>query len=239
MVQIGNFLFHYRNALFPIVFLLLFVENMEFTSNDTFAVSLGLAVAGTGQLLRAITIGLTYIKRSGAKRPDGQRQVYADQLIIQGLFAHSRNPLYLGNVLIILGLGLVANSLPFLLIGILFFILAYTAIVAAEENYLRQKFGTEFDAYCQRVRRFVPDFSGFGKTWSEMEFKWRRLVVVEYGSTYAWMAAVCALLIQDRWMQTRSFSDQQVQMLCGALVLATAACLVARYLKKARILVAD
>jgi len=234
MVRIGNFFFRYRNGLFPLMFVLLFLNSPKLIPNQTVAVVAGFAVALTGQLLRAITIGLAYIIRGGKKR-----QVYAEELVQDGVFAHCRNPLYVGNLLVILGLGLISNSQLFLVVGVPFFVFAYIAIVAAEENFLRNKFGAAFDAYCQRVGRFVPNLSGFGKTWQGMEFKWRRLIVKEYGSTYAWLAAACALVIKQRWMQTRTFSEPQIQAFIGALVLVTLGFVVARYLKKSRTLVAE
>ena len=149
MVRIGNFFFRYRNGLFPVVMVLMFVPSPKLFSQDLVAAGLGLAVALVGQLIRAITIGLAYIIRGGKNR-----QVYAETLVQEGIFAHCRNPLYVGNILVILGLGLVSNSLLFALIGVPFFLFVYWTIVAAEENFLRQKFGADFDAYCQRVSRF-------------------------------------------------------------------------------------
>jgi protein-S-isoprenylcysteine O-methyltransferase Ste14 len=234
MVRIGNFFFHYRNGMFPVVMVLLFVPSPKLLSQDAVAAGLGLAVALSGQLLRAITIGLAYIIRGGKNR-----QVYAETLVQEGIFAHCRNPLYVGNILVILGLGLVSNSLLFALIGVPFFLFVYKAIVAAEENFLRQKFGADFDAYCQRVGRFVPNLSGIVKTFQGMEFKWRRLIVKEYGSTYAWMAAACALMIKAHGLDVRIWADLQVQILGGVFLLITGAYLTARYLKKSGTLVAD
>ena len=233
MVRIGNFLFHYRNGLFPLVIALAFL-NQPAVPNETLAVTLGFAIAIAGQGLRAVTIGLAYIKRGGK-----DRRVYAETLVQDGVFAHCRNPLYVGNLLMLLGLGFVANSWWFLVIGMPFFIFAYIAIVAAEESFLRNKFGAEFDAYCQRVGRFLPNFAGFGKTWQGMEFRWRRLIVKEYGSTYAWLAAAIAALMQDRWVRTHSFTEPGICGLMAALVLVTLGYAAARYLKKSRALVAD
>src|SRR6185369_11260885 len=143
MICLGNFLFHYRNGLFPLAYLLLFWPAPILFATDTLAAVLGLGIAMLGQLVRAVTIGLAYIKRGGK-----DRQVYADTLVQEGLFSHCRNPLYLGNFIIIVGLGVAANSWLFILLGIPFFALAYRAIIAAEENYLRNKFGKEFDDYC-------------------------------------------------------------------------------------------
>lgn len=234
MIRIGDFFFRFRNGIFPAVLLLIFVPDPELFPNDMVAAILGIAVALLGQSLRALTIGLAYIIRGGRNR-----RVYAKDLVQDGVFAHCRNPLYVGNLLVILGLGIVSNSLVFMVIGVPFFLFAYRAIVAAEENFLAQKFGPEFISYCGRVGRFVPNFSGFSKTWEGMEFKWRRLIVKEYGSTYIWMAAVCALLIQDRWQDNHVLSDPGTRLLFGVLGLLTVGYVVARSLKKTRVLVAD
>ena len=138
MVKIGNFFFRYRNALFPLVFVLLFLEGTwpvcDSKLVEMWEIVIGIIVALSGQILRVLTIGLAYIKRGGKKK-----QVYAEKLVQNGIFAHCRNPLYLGNLLILIGVGIAANSLPFVLFGIPFFLFAYLAIIHAEENYLGKK----------------------------------------------------------------------------------------------------
>src|SRR5213596_653057 len=136
IIKIGNFLFHYRNGLFPLVYALLVLKGRPALPDYRVAALLGFLVGLTGQLLRAVTIGLEYIIRGGRNR-----QVYAEKLVQGGIFAHCRNPLYIGNLLIILGLGIACNSGLFLAVGIPFFVFAYWAIIAAEENFLRSKFG--------------------------------------------------------------------------------------------------
>src|SRR4026208_1568347 len=97
IVRIGNFLFHYRNGLFPAAYLLLVFPSRALFENYRLALALGFFIAFAGQLIRALTIGLEYIVRGGRNR-----QVYADKLVQGGVFAHCRNPLYLGNYLILL-----------------------------------------------------------------------------------------------------------------------------------------
>ena len=71
MVKIGNFLFRYRNALFPLVFVLLFLEGTwpvyDSEVVEMWEIVIGIIVALSGQILRALTIGLAYIKRGGKK----------------------------------------------------------------------------------------------------------------------------------------------------------------------------
>ena len=228
MIRLGNFFFHYRNALFPLAYLLLFLNGPGIFADYRIAITAGLIVALTGQALRALTIGLEYIIRGGRNR-----QVYAEKLVQGGIFAHCRNPLYVGNFLVILGLGIASNSRLFLAIGIPFFLLAYWAIIAAEENFLRGKFGDEFTAYCARVNRLVPNFSGLGSTLQGMQFNWRRLVSAEYGSTYAWLAAIILLTLKHLWANGEyRLRHGVVWTLWSLLLLVTVAYGIARYLKK-------
>ena len=98
-----------------------------------------------------VTIGFRYIKRGGK---DGR--IFAQGLVTEGVFAHCRNPMYLGNLLVVLGLLGTAGNPVGLCAGGAFFLLAYGAIVAAEETYLLGRFGDEYRAYCA----FVSDPDG-------------------------------------------------------------------------------
>ena len=110
--------------------------------------ALGVFVALSGLAVRAVTIGYEYIVRGGRNR-----MVYADDLVQGGVYALTRNPMYLGNGLLIVGCALIINAPAFYLIALPLTLLAYAAIIAAEEAYLRTKFGAQFDAYCARVNR--------------------------------------------------------------------------------------
>ena len=228
MVKVGNFLFHYRNALFPLVYALLFFKSRPLIEDYRIAAIIGFVVALLGQLLRAVTIGLEYIIRGGRKR-----QVYAEKLVQGGIFAHCRNPLYVGNFLILLGIGIASNSVLFLGFGLTFFAFAYWAIILAEENYLRKKFGQEFDDYCARVNRLLPNFSGLAQTLNGMRFNWRRLITAEYGSTYIWLAAIILLLLKNIWLsgdyQPYGAMARGLWILLAAVTVAYA---LARFLKK-------
>ena len=235
MIRIGNFIFHYRNGLFPLIYAFLFFKWRPIFSNDYVAALLGFTIAFAGQSLRAATIGLDYIRRGGKNR-----QVYADHLVTGGLFSHCRNPLYVGNFIIILGVGIASNSLLFLAIAIPFFLFAYAAIIAAEENFLRKKFGWEFDDYCDRVNRIVPKCSGLRQTMRGMEFNWKRLINKEYGTTFIWLMALFAVTLKNVW---HDYGDNPqrpiVWVLVSALILVTLAYGAARYFKKSGLLQED
>lgn len=235
MVEIGRFLFRYRNGLFPLVYLLILVPSPRLVPDWRLALILGVAVAVCGQLVRAYSIGWVYIIRGGHNR-----RFFAEGLVTEGAFAHSRNPLYFGNILIVLGVGIALNSVVFVVLGGGFFLFAYRAIVAGEEQYLREKFGAEFDRYCERVPRFIPSLAGLGKTWREHHFHWKRLLVKEYGSTFVWVAGILVGKLYQFSRLTGNPSNQQpVQWLWLLLVCACVLYAVARGLKKTGIVTAD
>lgn len=79
----------------------------------------------------------------------------ASQLAMSGPFAHSRNPIYLANVLCTVGVGFLLGSRWFLFgAAILFFLLAEFAI-KREEKHLEAKFPTAWKDYSKIVRRWI------------------------------------------------------------------------------------
>ena len=196
MIPIGNFFFKYRNWVFVIFYAALFIPSPPLFSKEGFGetyywlpIIIGLIITATGQLIRGATIGLAYIVRGGK---DGKP--YAEGLVTQGIFSHCRNPLYVGNILMLLGVGILANSLFYTAVMMPLFLFLYQAIVLAEENFLQGKFGPGFDEYCTQVNRWVPDLRGIGKTFSQMEFKWKRWVLKEHTTQFIWLCGIVLIL---------------------------------------------
>ena len=76
-------------------------------------------------------------------------------IVADGPFRHTRNPIYLANVLIYLGLAVALNSLwPVLLLFPMLLVLD-RGIIRREERYLEAKFGPTYLAYKARVRRWI------------------------------------------------------------------------------------
>ena len=151
---------------------------------------IGLIVTVAGQAIRGATIGLAYIIRGGKNK-----KVYAEDLVTTGIFSHCRNPLYVGNILMLAGVGILSNSLLYVVIMIPFFLFVYQAIVLAEENFLRNKFGEQFNNYCARVNRWVPNLKGMGTTFSSMRFNWKRYINKEHTTTFIWLCGIVLLLL--------------------------------------------
>lgn len=176
-VVVGHFLFRARNGLFPLLYLMLFTGGPAVFSHGVLTLIVGCVIILTGQSIRVLTVGLDYIVRGGRNK-----KVYADGLVQNGLFAHCRNPLYLGNMLMILGMGVASNNFYYLLISMPLLILAYACIIAAEEHYLRGRFGEEYDRYTDSTPRLWPILKGITKTLRDCPFSWQRVLVKEYST---------------------------------------------------------
>jgi protein-S-isoprenylcysteine O-methyltransferase Ste14 len=234
MIEIGNFFFRYRNILFIFLYLALFIPSPNLFTEETFGpnyyywpIILGLVITVSGQVIRGATIGLAYIIRGGK---DGH--VYAEELVTQGIFNHCRNPLYVGNILMLVGVGILSNSLLYILILIPLFLLIYHAIVLAEENFLRKKFGSSFENYCKRVNRWIPNLKGIGATFRSMEFKGKRWILKEYNTQYVWLTGIVLILLLTYPQLTDYNASRRNTLLAILLPLLLAGYLTVRYLKK-------
>jgi protein-S-isoprenylcysteine O-methyltransferase Ste14 len=76
-------------------------------------------------------------------------------LLTDGLFRFTRNPMYLGFVLILLGIAIFLGSILPFLIAITFIVVIYRTFIQVEEKMLEETFGEEWQAYKKRVRRWI------------------------------------------------------------------------------------
>lgn len=81
-------------------------------------------------------------------------------LVRSGLYTRVRNPMYAIYFAIVLGEAVLYRSLALLGYAIAFFALEHVYVVAREEKLLRRRFGADYDAYCERVGRWLPRRSG-------------------------------------------------------------------------------
>jgi hypothetical protein len=77
------------------------------------------------------------------------------ELTQTGPYAYTRNPLYLGSILIAAGFAVALLSWVVAAALAVMFLLIYVPVIASEERFLRTTF-SEFDAYCRRVPRLIP-----------------------------------------------------------------------------------
>ena len=116
---------------------------------DTFA-----DVVGIGSLVLGAILRMWAVSHPG--RHTRSRTIKAPSLITAGPYACVRNPIYLANFLIGLGLVVLAEAIVWVPFYFILFGLPYRKIVDQEERFLRNRFGDEFDRYCEAVPRWLP-----------------------------------------------------------------------------------
>ncbi|MPZ78722.1 MAG: hypothetical protein GEU77_19655, partial [Deltaproteobacteria bacterium] len=127
--------------------------------------------------VRFLTIGFEYIHRGGKNG-----RVYARRLVQGGVFGLVRNPMYIGNALIAVGMTMYLGSPLGYIVLIPLFLFVYRALIAAEEAYLRNTFGSGYDDYCAKVNRFIPRLNRLPQAFSGMRFDWRRSLRKDLGT---------------------------------------------------------
>ncbi|MBL8021984.1 MAG: hypothetical protein JNM27_20080 [Leptospirales bacterium] len=194
VLAFGNFFFKWRDTAFSLIFLAAFftagvaVLNPDGYSGDVWTSIVGLILASAGEFVRSITIGYAYIKRGGLNK-----KIYAETLQNKGVFAHTRNPMYLGNLLIVTGAIIFVNNSAFYLLVLPLFYFIYYAIIAAEEDFLSNRFGNDYEKYKAEVpNRILPgNLSKWSASVQEMEFSWKRLIRKEHSTAVVNFGALC------------------------------------------------
>ena len=153
-----------------------------FGSHETagLAVSTGLIIAG--MLLRIWAGGC-------AGTHTGDSRILAPRLATGGPYSHVRNPIYLGTILLGLGMVGVIGDIRLLPICLITFTLLYVMIIPAEERFLRHCFGLKYEIYCGGVPRILPRLTrwqegraenfSWGVLWGEMRIA--AVLVFVYG----------------------------------------------------------
>lgn len=83
------------------------------------------------------------------------------QLTTSGPYAYTRNPLYLGSLMLAAGFAIAARSWWIVAVMLLMFAAIYIPVVAGEERILRQKF-PGYEDYARHVPRLLPRFTRYG-----------------------------------------------------------------------------
>lgn len=146
-------IFKYRSYT-PIPFLILMVV---FQNADITSIVVGFAIALLGEFFRLW--GVSYAG-SETRTTNGVGGTF---LVVSGAYARVRNPLYVGNMLMYLGIGIMSMALfPYLqILALLFFFWQYTVIIKEEEGFLRTKYGKSYENYCAAVPKLIPAFKKY------------------------------------------------------------------------------
>jgi protein-S-isoprenylcysteine O-methyltransferase Ste14 len=184
-VASGNWLFRWRSYVpLGIIGLLLLAMGSEeypghYASLNRLWELFALGVSLFGLAIRAYTIGHTPKGTSGRNT----REQIAEKLNTSGIYSVVRHPLYLGNFFMFLGVVLFPGLWWIALISVLTYWVYYERIMFAEEDFLRTKFGGQFDEWAARTPAFIPSWRHWRKP--DLPFSFRNVLKREYNGFYA------------------------------------------------------
>lgn len=139
---------------FGVGLLMWLVSRAGWISSFTFPAQRVLASSAAGVGLTTIVLGVVYFRKARTTvnplKPDS-----SSTLVVGGIFRRTRNPMYLGALLILLGWGVyLGNALSLVFLPV-FVVYLNRFQIAPEEVALTARFGPEFSAYKARVRRWI------------------------------------------------------------------------------------
>ncbi len=198
MEKQGEWLFKYRGQL-PVLLLvfglLTFYFQMRndalFPVNQQLWMFVCLGVSLIGLAIRGYTIGQVPKDTSG--RNTGKQ--IANTLNTTGIYSIVRNPLYLGNFVMYLGIALYVQSIPFLLVFILLFFIYYERIIFTEEAFLRKSFGQSYLDWAAKTPVFFPKFSLWTK--NKLRFSLKNVLKREYSGFFSLFLVFFCLIGND------------------------------------------
>ncbi|WP_263282919.1 methyltransferase family protein [Marinobacter sp. F4216] len=124
--------------------------SLAFSLPGTAGWAIGVAVAGVGIAL----LGVLEFRAAGTT-VDPRVPEQSASLVVGGVYQHSRNPMYLGFLLVLIAWGLYLGSVLALLFLPAFIVYMNRFQIAPEERFMHEKFGASYDQYRSEVRRWI------------------------------------------------------------------------------------
>ncbi len=154
-VKAGEWFFRNRDWT-PVPFwLILFITTFIWKDRQT---QINFLIPGYSLILFGELVRMACIKRARSITRTRSGKT-GERLIREGLFRFSRNPIYVGNGLIGLGLTFLSSFFLAPIIFFFLFFMQYSLVIAYEESVLEGKFGEEYRKY----KKFVPRWIGVSK----------------------------------------------------------------------------
>jgi protein-S-isoprenylcysteine O-methyltransferase Ste14 len=122
-----------------------------------------------------------------------------EELTTTGPYAHTRNPLYLGSLIMAIGFAISARNWWIGVGLVLMFLAIYLPVIRGEETFLREKF-PEFQEYARVVPRLLPRLSAFqdNRGTFSWDLYWKHR---EYNAALGALALLSALTAKLLWMR--------------------------------------
>jgi protein-S-isoprenylcysteine O-methyltransferase Ste14 len=227
----GNWLFRWRSYI-PVLLVVPMLAAMyhpDFLSQhrtepDWWALfCMGVSMAGLG--IRIAAVGHAPAGTSGRNTKDGQ---IASVLNTTGMYSIVRHPLYVGNFTIWLGVAMYCKLWWLTAIVALLFWIYYERIMFAEEEFLRRKFGADYERWAENTPAFFPKLHGW--TRPNLPFSLRSVLRREYPGLFGIVACFFGLKAFDRAILANNWAVDP--MWTGIFVAGLAAFLILRTLKR-------
>jgi len=188
--RIGGVLFRNRSWL-PVPFVLVLLLAPGSITITRSVVAACLIALGQGWRLLAVAVAGAVTRRRGRR---------VQELVSNGPFAWHRNPLYVGNLILWMGVVLFSGVLWFLPVTALLFALEYHYIVRYEEGVLESFFGPQYLAYKARTPRWLPDLRApVGRP----ELRWYEALRSESSTFLQYAALLIVFIGKQYWLYPR------------------------------------
>lgn len=222
-INSGNLFFRKRSFIPLIVYLLATLVIILDRKDIIYSPDLGwsmvcLAISLLGLAVRIMVVGTVPGGTSGRNT----KKQAARTLNTRGIYSVVRHPLYLGNFLMWLGLIIYVGNVWFWIATTLLYWIYYERIMFAEEDYLRQKFGDDFEKWAAQTPAFIPGL----KNWKppQMNFSVRKVIRREYRGLFAVILSFVYVnllknyVLYDRLLITRHWL---ILLIAGAIIFIT------------------
>ncbi|HEY4902213.1 MAG TPA: isoprenylcysteine carboxylmethyltransferase family protein [Candidatus Sulfotelmatobacter sp.] len=153
------------------------------------SIALGMILILPGLLIRAFASG--HVRKNEA-------------LATSGPYAYTRNPLYLGSLLIGLGFAVASRSCWIVLLLVVMLFAIYAPVILDEEKFLRQRF-PEFDNYAHQVPRMFPKLLRHQRRHSDASSRFSAELYMqhrEYNAAFGAALMLAALVVKMIWLHS-------------------------------------
>ena len=187
--KVGEWFFKNRSITPIPLIILMFVLNFGRVRSPYVTYGLGLLIILLGEFVRIWGVGVAgSITRT--------RKGTVRELVTSGPFAYVRNPLYLGNLLLVCGFVIFSQLLWLLPIAIVLFFVQYIPIVKFEERILVSNFKEEYKKYRSAVPAWLPSLRKRFPP-SEHTFIFRRAIKSERNTLTTIVIVLAVLLVKN------------------------------------------
>jgi len=168
----------------------------------------GIVVLIVGELIRFWALG--FVEKKGRK------------LAMSGPYAFVRNPLYVGNFFLGLGVAVIVSNWIILGLFLVGFLGIYTGTIRGEEKHLREMFGKPYEDYCKNVPSFFPRLTPYAAPEKD-SFLWSRIIKHhEYITVAGIFLMVMLIHLYDDLILAKEPLSHEVPLIVATVIVALA-----------------